>query len=350
MVAHQSSIWGVLAYDVPFMTLLVLLIGVIHLGLIGRAYEDALREWWARLGGILLTIGFFWFVICVLVFYCPLWVEAIFQFLTSRNGASRIWKFLTSLGIASVITGWITTSLKGIFAAKSSKTGPRPGSNPKEDRLAQLAPPLFVFGLVVILSLALYWLVPTAFGEDPMPFWLIGGRWRQALGTCVILYAISRFVGYRVDVNEFSLHNAYRNRLVRCYLGATNRNRKPQSFTGFDETDNIFMHHLESLAVPFHVVNATLNVVTGKELALQSRKGRSFIFTPLYSGFDFTQDQSVTSMPGTRNIEGSKGATHDARVFKTPAYRPTKTCSLKSRYPGARLGTAMAISGAAASP
>jgi hypothetical protein len=91
-------------------------------------------------------------------------------------------------------------------------------------------------------------------------------------------------------------------------------------------------------------------VVKGKELALQSRKARSFTFTPLYSGFDYTEEKSVAEMPGSVHSEGTKDPTRDTQVFKCGSYRLTKTCSLKSRYPGARLGTAMAISGAAASP
>src|SRR5437764_11042650 len=128
------------------------------------------------------------------------------------------------------------------------------------------------------------------------------------------------------------------------------RGRKPQPFTGFDETDNIFLHALTQLGAPFHILNATLNVVKGKELALQSRKARSFTFTPLYSGFDYTEEKSVADMPGSVQSEGTKEPTRDTQVFKCGSYRLTKTCSLKSRYPGARLGTAMAISGAAASP
>jgi len=36
---------------------------------------------------------------------------------------------------------------------------------------------------------------------------------------------------------------------------------------------------------PLPILNTTLNVVRGKELALQTRKARSFPFTPLCVGF-----------------------------------------------------------------
>ncbi len=171
----------------------------------------------------------------------------------------------------------------------------------------------------------------------------------KVVAICLGLFFASRLFGYRVDVNEFSLHNAYRNRLVRCYLGATHEGRRPQPFTGFDDDDNIFLAPLADLGVPFHILNTTLNVVKGKELALQARKSRSFTFTPLYSGFDYSEEESVSKMPDSIKIQATQ-ATNDPEVSKPGSYRLTKNSSFRSRYPGARLGTAMAISGAAVSP
>jgi hypothetical protein len=317
------------AFGVPLAAVIVLLVGVVHLGLIGRGYEDGLREWWARLGGIVLAIAACWFLLSLSTLFIPKWLHAFVVYLSKmdNSGYSKIWKSLSALGFAGLISGWITAIFRGIFAAKSNETGPRPetgegassdSTSPiSKDLLARLAPPIFVIGLVILLSIVLWECVP------------IGTVWYEVTALCLFLYGLSKFFGSRVDVNEFSLHNAYRNRIVRCYLGATNENRKPQAFTGFDETDNIYLASLLELGAPFHILNATLNVVKGKELALQARKARSFVFTPLYSGFDFTGD-TETSIGGS--------------------YRLTSHCAWNSRYPGARLGTAMAISGAAASP
>ena len=328
--AKPYSIWYVLTFHVPLVTLLVMLVGVIHLGLIGRAYGDGLREWWARLGGVILAMTFVWFFVCLLTLFFPMWIAHLWHLLTSTDTSWRASakKILSGMGITGAVTGWVTATLKGLFAAKGTQTGPRTQSTGREDRLAQLAPPIFVFGLILILSMSLYFLVPAvAGGAAAATYWevLSGANWRMVVVFGLCSYALSRFLGYRVDVNEFSLHNAYRNRIVRCYMGATNCDRHPQPFTGFDESDNIFMHHLQEVGAPFHIVNATLNVVKGKELALQSRKARSFTFTPLYSGFDYSE-----------NNLGS--------------YRLTENYSRNSRYSGGRLGTAMAISGAAASP
>ena len=48
------------------------------------------------------------------------------------------------------------------------------------------------------------------------------------------------FLPLRININEFSLHHFYKNRLVRCYLGASNaKARKPSRLTGFDPQDDI---------------------------------------------------------------------------------------------------------------
>src|SRR5205085_4708497 len=100
-------------------------------------------------------------------------------------------------------------------------------------------------------------------------------------------------MGRYVNINRFSLHSAYRDRLIRAYLGASRseRERQPNPFTGFDENDNIQMRELRAqrrgdkgICKPLHVVNMTLNLVGGKKLAWQNRKAESFTVTPLYCG------------------------------------------------------------------
>jgi hypothetical protein len=82
---------------------------------------------------------------------------------------------------------------------------------------------------------------------------------------------------------------------------------------------------------PYPIFGTALNLVRGKELAWQNRKASSFIFTPLFCGYDYYLDPD---QPVKRNYVRS-------------AYRPTEDYARKG---GPRLGTAVAISGAAASP
>ena len=366
---NADSIWWVLTFGVPLATVLALLVGVLHLGLIGRNYDDSFREWWGRLGGIVLAITACWFIVCLVTLFFPHWISLLQDRLLHPElhpeqkwpaWWTTLWQLLSRLGIPAAVTAWAAVTVRGLVAANSSKTGgcaPAPGSGMSEDRWARLAPPIFAIGLIIILSVVLNFLVVAVTGDsghfdaltlDADDF--METEFGRVLALLLGLYVVSRFLGWRVDVNEFSMHNAYRNRLVRCYLGATNPRRNANPFTGFDENDNIFLHWLLPLGAPFHILNTTLNVVKGKELALQTRKARSFVFTPLYSGFDFTQDETVGKMPGGMKSAAEVLKTSDPMVTKPGAYRLTRYAGWNSRYPGARLGTAMAISGAAASP
>jgi hypothetical protein len=47
-----------------------------------------------------------------------------------------------------------------------------------------------------------------------------------------------------LEVNTYSMHSMYRNRLVRAYLGASRWRRRPHAFTGFDPQDDLQMHQL----------------------------------------------------------------------------------------------------------
>ena len=47
-----------------------------------------------------------------------------------------------------------------------------------------------------------------------------------------------------VNINTFSLHAMYRDRLIRAYLGASNPERKASRFTGFAPNDDIPMSDL----------------------------------------------------------------------------------------------------------
>src|SRR6185436_658526 len=110
------------------------------------------------------------------------------------------------------------------------------------------------------------------------------------LGGCVGALLL---MAWRVDINEFSLNAFYRNRLVRCYLGATRFTfdgrceRKPQNFTGFDDDDDIALTDLltrQPPSGPLHIVNCALNLGGSSDLALHTRHSAAFTLTPLSCG------------------------------------------------------------------
>ena len=58
--------------------------------------------------------------------------------------------------------------------------------------------------------------------------------------------ALGLLASWVINLNKFSLHGAYRSRIIRAFLGASRppRERVPNPFTGFDPQDNIQMHEL----------------------------------------------------------------------------------------------------------
>jgi hypothetical protein len=64
--------------------------------------------------------------------------------------------------------------------------------------------------------------------------------------TMLVLVAVLYVAGRAINLNKFSLHAAYRMRIVRTFLGASRGNdRRPNPFTGFDPMDNVQMHELQ---------------------------------------------------------------------------------------------------------
>src|SRR6185369_5586085 len=62
----------------------------------------------------------------------------------------------------------------------------------------------------------------------------------------ILLGLIGLGISLLINLNIFSLHAGYRNRLIRAFLGASRpeHQRKPNPFTGFDPADNVAMHEL----------------------------------------------------------------------------------------------------------
>jgi hypothetical protein len=170
-----------------------------------------------------------------------------------------------------------------------------------------------------------------------------GSPWRL-LGVGAALAIVSLLLSRRVDVNDFSLHHFYRNRLVRCYLGASNSARKPQPFTGFDPDDDLPLHDFSGdYPGPYPILNAALNITSGEELGYATRRAKSFVFTPQYCGYDL-------SFPGTGKDRFTMENAYLPSFSKTDLARTEESLTRMSSEGGIALGTAMAISGAAASP
>ncbi len=365
-------------FGLPALLFAGSLASFLYVGLFGDSFPDAKREWLGRLAGYFLYFAATAAIVMAIALWGPLSMKWIFRAPHPGWGSSLLKWVLPG--------GWIATTVGGLFAAHSPKTGEGSSGVPLE-ALASIAPPVFLLGIMLLLSwgthsLAVYihkqeYLTfgatvvtvsppgptasksPSAAPTPPQDTFSIQSKssantlpGKKSLTPLALLALISlgvaALLGQRLSVNEFSLHLFYRNRLIRAFLGASNidprtglSRRLPDPFTGFSLDDD---HYLGSLRQgkfngPYPMWCASLNLTRGEDLAWQERKASSFIFSPLFCGWDY--------MPtSTTRIKGN-------------AYREIAACTEAGESNGEGyggkggaplIGTAMAASGAAVSP
>ena len=370
-LGHIYSPWLLLTVGPPSVIGVLSLGVVLNVGLMGRDIPDDIREWIGRLGAWATIYSLGW----LLVFGAAIGGPGLLKFVGDWAGA---W-------VKSIVTAaWVATTVGSLLAGKSANTGagdPDKTNSPATTLklLATVGPYVFMAGFVVAIALGTHELVKYSEYKAPRPavsadpgrsgvwdvywremqsqrrstvartLWRDGrldfkGDWYAGLLDLALLSgAIAVLMSWRVDINEFSLHHFYKNRIVRCYMGSSREQgeRDPNPFTRFDYRDDLRLNKLDSpeFSGPFPIINATLNLSSGRNLAWQERKGASFIFTPVFSGYDTGLDDSGTSA----NRQMRVGTKLDN------AYWPTWAVA-KSTDGGIMLGTSVAISGAAASP
>lgn len=274
------------------------------------------REWLGRSAALTLLASGGWLTVMYLIFVGG---DIAYQMMTEQKE--------TKLLVASLAITAILAALLGRSHRTAARNEHLVGAKPKSVRLVLSLAAVICAGLLVVIVSALLDLAILRHAITEK-----GWRGSDMLALAIalaVLLVIGANASKFINVNRFSIHSLYRNRLVRTFLGATRYPpRAANPFTNFDEQDNLKMWTLwEAKGIgtqnggqrgwrPFHVINIALNVTASeKRLAWQERKAASFVVTPLHSG---------SGAVGFRD---------------TSAYG--KEISL---------GTAMAISGAAASP
>ena len=311
----------------PIVLAIYFLATALFIGLTSKRTNDEDREWWARSGGWLLIVSCAWAAASLVVIGGPI--------LIAWGGT----KVAAAGGVGGLLSGALG-SLAGLSsktsASKEEGNGASSSTGPF-NLAAKFAPLVFLLALLIAISQLAEVIVSARFVpaiEKLMLFYQQAASqlFQQDLAfgshfppdgrpfAVVLLMAsaavLATLMASKVNVNTFSLHAMYRSRLIRAYLGASNPYRDPNLFTGFDQNDNPQLHSLAK-GKPLHIINMALNLVHGKRLAWQERKAESFTASRLHCG--------------------------SARVGyqKSEHYGDLK---------GITLGTAMAISGAAASP
>ena len=171
--------------------------------------------------------------------------------------------------------------------------------------LSALAAPLFLVGLYFTLF---RWVSETAV------IFNIGSHGVTAAGLLIAALAIVYF--FFLNINFTSPHRHYRNKLAEAYLiqpAGTPRPARP-----FDEAVDVKLSKATANRAPYHLINAALNVPGSMNPGMQGRLTDFFLFSPAFCGSPLTGYEETT-----------KWETKDKHL---------------------NLGTAMAISGAAAAP
>jgi hypothetical protein len=343
---------------VPLLLILLTGGGTFIAGFTSRFSDVDDQEWWARAGAWILIVAICWGAIHLLVLFGPsLFVDLLAQFWTPSNAApiqephsfaeccglltpQKTWSLSGLKGIATAVAGIVSgaITLFGGYSSKTAANGEAENDTGWRSKLSSIVVPLagVVFGvfLVIILALITNLIIASNFGVDTSKFLragvvsLIASDPRSLIynspGRLLVLIAsilavAGWILGRVINTNKFSLHYYWRNRMMRAYLGVTRhteaREETRNRFTDFDLKDDLQMY--EAKQKPLHVVNVALNLAGGHKLEWQDRKAESFSISPLHSGSYWL------------------------------GYRT-------SRYYGGRegisLATAVAISGAAASP
>jgi len=114
-------------------------------------------------------------------------------------------------------------------------------------------------------------------------------NWYLVLGLLAAIGVWVAALGWMVDPNAVSMHQFYKGRLVRAYLGASNMRRYKLRNKEISETVAGDDLPLKSLANcdrggPYHLVNTTLNLSAGRDLATAQRSASSFVLSQKYCG------------------------------------------------------------------
>jgi hypothetical protein len=315
----------------PILLLSVVFVSLdLAIGVVGRSMLDSSREWLADVRSFSFIASFAWLGIVG----CSLLGPVFISFLIHRR-----WELP-----AGVLTAWASTTAASILAGKSSSTGApedkAPAPNPALSLLIYIGPPVFMVGLMLLLSFVLQTLLESFHIESPL----------QYVFTLVAFASFALFFSWRVDINEFSLHSFYRDRIARCYAGASDPDRRPNALTGLAVSDeDLRLARLlpkrfgngdpslwadstkPSYEGPFPIFSATLNLTFGEDLATQERKAACFAFTPLFCGYDIGWTQ------------GEKSS------IQFNGYVPTRSFAYPEQK-GPTVSTAVSASGAALNP
>lgn len=296
----------------------------------GRLF-DMDREWLARLSAVKLLAG----TLSAALVFCAVGLVPVLQWLDTPTG----WATMTTPLAAGPLVAWGGKKMREQIGSLSKGA---PGWKEWSMQwLLNLGGIVFMVALIASLGMLMQTVVLAGI-QDWLAFDWDRSRWgllvlHIALGTALSLL-IWQFTN-RVNINRFSMHALYRNRLTRAFLGSARGDvRTPDGFTDFDANDNLPVSMLRGAPnrAPwplFPLINLTLNLTSSHRTDWLERKAGPFLVTPLHCGSSALADN------------GAYVPTASYGGHENP---PDAGKSLPDR--GISVATAMTISGAAVSP
>jgi hypothetical protein len=223
--------------SVPLFLFSFLLAETVFAGAVSRWTDDDDREWWARAGGWVFVVITSWAIGASVVVFGPVAARSFPAWIAGVGGLAGF----TSVALAQ--SSKTAAVVRGIVQRKGVL-----------NLLVAVLAPLFIVILCSVISLGLNETirrvephagrVDYAIGAfDQLGLFLYASPW-LVTKILITLGALTLITSFLFNINKFSLHGMYRNRLIRAYLGASNPFRDPNSFTGFDSEDNIEISRL----------------------------------------------------------------------------------------------------------
>ena len=314
----------------PPLVIFTLAICYFNQGAISRAFQghEIYPDWWWEPFVIISTIS---------IFACCLAVLTVMQHYRRKDGKTDLpetalqivgfvfvivlamfawWAFPVGPKLLKVIELWredgVPIPPNSVVAALSAIAIPILSRLTKMTSKTSVWKPIFASIAFGILPLVFIWLVATLIarhilfvGDEHL---LVTNRVWWLVAIAVIVVGLTHWF---LNINACSLHPFYRDRLARAY------------HLKLDLNGNVVASSPQKLSelrdeAPYHIINASLNAPAGHDEALRGRTADFFVFSKLYCGSEST------------------------------GYFPTKL--VESTDPSVDLATAIAISGAAASP
>jgi hypothetical protein len=219
--------------------------------------EEYEREWWARSAAVLFVycllhalLAFAVLLLPVLMFQAPKLAApfggfaGIASYLLSRQlkakkpeeGENRwlmpLLRFAATVTMMFIVAAIsiLTTSILGALVARPERMGALGGFF--DFHRVRFAIPWYVFGDYSGDAAVAHF---QALRQTPLAVLYL-----LIIAATAVAITMSRLL----NVNIYSMHGMYRNRLMRAYLGASRWTRRPDAFTGFDPQDNMKMWEL----------------------------------------------------------------------------------------------------------